>query len=444
MGSDKLNTILNTWGILFFVGVFAAAFIGYKEVIPDYMLVMHVVIALLYYMGLKYCVNHTNITTVLSITLIYFTFISFLLRYLFWEYTGDPFADTIGCDSYRYERYALQLKDYDFIDYIRRVLKLPASKIDDLGYTSVVYLTTKWFGDIGVARNVILVINVFAITVSTYLIYKLCILLNISRNIASFSAAVYGMFPFFVVFSAMGLKENIFCLMITASLYYMYKYKNDKRFSSLLAAVVFIASTYLFRFAVCLMLCVVFIASLYVNEHNRKSVWIVVLVACAIGVAFLEVIIYNFSNIEMEYIYVTAEKRMEESVGLGTTGWLIESVAAAFGPFPNFTYAVQYGIYHSAGLLLKSIFLNLFACAGIVYVIKRFDYRYYPLVLYLIMGIFMLLGTGFSLDMRFHVTFFPALMVLVAYALDTVKIRNVILWGYCACMCVVIALYNLR
>lgn len=442
MGSDKLNTILNTWGILFFVGVFAAALVGYKEVIPDYMLVMHVVIALLYYMGLKYSVSHTNITGVLSVTLIYFTFISFLLRYLFWEYTGTPFVDTP--DSYRYESYALRFKDHDFVDYVRGVLQLPASQIDDLGYTSIVYFLAKWFGDIGIVRNVILVINVFAITVSTYLIYKTCILLNISRNIASFSAAVYGMFPFFGVFSAMGLKENIFCLLITASLYYMYKFKNDKRFSSLLAAVVFIASTYLFRFAICLMLCMIFITSLCVDEHNRKSVWIVLLVACAIGLAFLEVIIYNFSNIEMEHIYMITETRMEESVGLGVTGWVVESVAAVFGPFPNFIYTIQCGIYHSAGLLLKSIFLNLFACMGIVYVIKRFDYRYYPVALYLIMGIFMLMVTGFSLDMRYHVTFFPALILLVAYTLDTVKIRNVILWGYCACMCVVIALYNLR
>lgn len=439
MGSDKLNTILNTWGILFFVGVFAAALVGYKEVIPDYMLVMHVVIALLYYMGLKYFVSHTNITTVLSITLIYFTFISFMLRYLFWEYTGDPFADTPGCDSYRYESYALRLKDHDFTDYVRGVLQLPASRIDDLGYTSIVYFLAKWLGDIGMVRNIILVVNVFAITVSTYLIYKLCILLNISRNIASFSAAVYGLFPFFCFSSAIGLKENIFCLMITASLYYMYKYKNDKRFSSLLAAVVFIASTYLFRFAVCLMLCMVFITSLYVNEHNRKSVWIVLLVACAIGVSFLDVIMYNFSNLEMARVYEAAHNR-NEGFGVGDTAWAIQGVAAVFGPFPNFNRTV--GIYHSSGLLLKCI-LNLFACTGIVYVIKRFDYRYYPVALYLIMGIFMLFVTA-ALDMRFHVTFFPALILLVAYTLDTVKIRNVILWGYCACICVVITLYNLR
>lgn len=443
MGSDKLNTILNTWGILFFVGIFAAAFIGYKEVIPDYMLVMHVVIALLYYMGLRYSVNHTKITALLSVTLIYFTFISFLLRYLFWEYTGDPFADTDGCDSYRYESYALRFKDYDFVCYVKGVLQLPMSNVDDLGYTSIVYFMAKWFGDISVVRNVILLINVFSITVSTYLIYKICILLNISRNIASFSAAVYGMFPFFCVSSAVGLKENIFCLMITASLYYMYKYKNDKRFSNLIATVVFIASTYLFRFAICLMLCMVFITSLYVNGHNRKRVWIVILVACAVVVSFLDVIIYNFANIEMEHIYEVTEKRMAKSGGLDTTGWAIQSIAAIFGPFPNFTRTAQYGIYHSSGLLLKCI-LNLFACTGFVCVIKRFDYRYYPVALYLIMGIFMLLGTGTSLDMRYHVTFLPALIVLAAYTLDTVKIRNIILWGYCTCVCIVIAFYNLR
>jgi len=170
---------------------------------------------------------------------------------------------------------------------------------------------------------------------------------------------------------------------------------------------------------------------------------LVLLIASGIVVSLLDVIIRDFAHIEMEHVYNVTEYRMSGSGGLNTTGWMIHGIAAIFGPFPNFTRMVQYGIYHSSGLLLKCI-LNLFAFTGVVFAIKRFDYRYYPLVLYLLMGIFMLLGSGTSLDMRYHVTFLPALIILAAYSLNTVRIKNIVLWGYCALSCVVIALYNLR
>ncbi len=145
----------------------------------------------------------------------------------------------------------------------------------------------------------------------------------------------------------------------------------------------------------------------------------------------------------MSHIYLVADSRMERSGGSGIVGWIVHGSAAFFGPFPNFNRLGQYGFYYSSGLLLKCLF-GIFAFVGSLSVLKRFEYRYYPIVLFLFMGIFMLLGSGTSLDIRYHITSFSAFVILAAYCLDTIDLRKYVFYIYVIVSCAVVVMYNLR
>ena len=443
INSRNINGLLNCWGILFLLAAFGAALMGYKEFIPDYMLFMHFLIGVLYFMGLKISLHIHSRKGLYSLVFIYTLFISVVLRYLFWTHTGDPFGDTEGCDSYKYEAFVLQFRDMDFPAFVRNSLRLSVGNIDDMGYTSIVYFIYQLFSDMDATRNLLLVINAVAITVSAIYIYKLCIVLGIRNRVAMFASALYGFFPFFCASSAVGLKENLFCVLIVCSIYYMYRYKSSRSFGSLLLALFFIAATYFFRFAICIMLCLTFVTCMVSSSRNRSPILLLAVIAGMIFLASLEYIMYQLAGISMSHIYLVADSRMERSGGSGIVGWIVHGSAAFFGPFPNFNRLGQYGFYYSSGLLLKCLF-GIFAFVGSLSVLKRFEYRYYPIVLFLFMGIFMLLGSGTSLDIRYHITSFSAFVILAAYCLDTIDLRKYVFYIYVIVSCAVVVMYNLR
>lgn len=445
MFTRSTNYILNVWGLTFLFGCLAAFLKGYKEPIPDYMLFMQFFIAFLYYWALRISLYIYNEKHMLIVMFACFALLTFSLRYVFISYTGDPYSQIFSADIYAYERDSILYSNNNLFNYIRAILKMHRYGIDDLGFTIYMYVIYKLIQDVELTRIFLLLINALFITYSSYILYKICMILKINERISIFASSLYGMFPYFVSSSVMGLKENLFCMLIVTALYYMYKYKENRRINFLLLAIFFTASTYLFRYAICLMLILVFLLLLYCNEKNKKSAILVSLIFCIILLVTLNIIISTLTRgtVTMDHVYQVAESRMSRSGGLDIVGWLIHGLAAFFGPFPSITRTGQYGIYHSSGLLLKCL-LNYFVFLGIYHVVRKYNYYFYPIILYFLMGLIMLLGSGTSFDIRYHITFFPALILLVAYELQNGKLHKFLFSLYSIISIIVISLYNLR
>jgi hypothetical protein len=223
----------------------------------------------------------------------------------------------------------------------------------------------------------------------------------------------------------------------------MYKYKEEKKSFALFAAISFILSTFFFRSVITLMLCFSFLFLLYCNEKNRKKTIYISIILGGIILFMLNTIIYNFTGFSMDHVLNTARSRIQRTGDSESMQWFIQFLSSFIGPFPNFTRTAEYGIYHNSGLLLKC-FLNFFAYVGTYKILKNFDFRFYPIALYVFMGYLMLTISGVSLDMRYHVTFLSSLMILIANGLQRVSLKNYMFYIYSVICILIIISYNIR
>lgn len=255
--------------------------------------------------------------------------------------------------------------------------------------------------------------------------------------------AFYSLFPFWVVSNAVGLKENIFCFIIVAALFNIYRYKEYRLTYNLIGAVFFIIWTYFFRYAVSLMLIITFFFALVVNEENKKKILVIMAILGVVGIVSLNVIIMSFSGISMKLVTDVAADRMGRSGGTGFVGWLVHCSAAFIGPFPNFSRTGQYNIYFASGLINKVI-LSVFVNAAMFQVVRNLRWKFYPIFAYLFMGYVMLLASGTSLDIRYHITFFPAYSILLGFGLSYVQLNKMKLYGLCSLGLLIALFYNFR
>jgi hypothetical protein len=434
-----VKPILNIGALSYFFFIIFAAVYGYKEYIPTYMLVMQSLIAIAFFICLNLSLKIITIWQLLFVVLFYNIIFSVILRCLFWEYTGKPFADAVDC--YFYDGLVLKYLNEEYFTFF--TYGLSNVDIDDFGFLHILYVVYYFIGDVDIARNVLLVLNSLCITYTSYLVYKFCLMLNIKMRTALVAGGGYGFFPFMVVTSAVGLKENFFCLFITLSFYLMYVYKDRKSIYILIITLLLIASTWLFRMAVSLMIFLSFCLFLFVNDRNKKMIFYLVVIGIILTPFILNFFLIVATGFSLDHILAVTEARGRGIEGNASMKWGIQILSSFLGPFPNFTRTAQYGIYHSAGLLLKSL-MSLFFFCGLSAVWRRMDIKIYPVVLYLLMGGVMLVLAGVALDMRYHVTFFSLWIILGAYAWQYAKPKKITFFVYTIFIVFLILVYNLR
>ena len=431
-------------GLLFFViFAFLSFMIGYKEDIPTYKIFMHSFIAFAYWAVFYLISKLKDEKIIVCVIFIYSLLLSIALRYLFIDYTNDPYENTVNCDVYKYEQYVLKNTGKTFLEAMCCLLKAGRLDLDDLGFTSILMVLHNFFRDVDFVRYLLLLLNSCLIACSAHLIFKLSIYLNFDECISKVVMAFYSLFPFWIVSNAVGLKENIFCFIIVAALFNIYRYKEYRLTYNLIGAIFFIIWAYFFRYAVSLMLIITFFFALVVNEENKKKILVIMAILGVVGIVCLNVIIMSFSGISMKLVTDVAADRMSRSGGTGFAGWLVHCSAAFIGPFPNFSRTGQYNIYFASGLINKVV-LSVFVNAAMVQVVRNLRWKFYPIFAYLFMGYVMLLASGTSLDIRYHITFFPAYCILLGFGLSYVQLNKIKLYGLCSLGLLIALFYNFR
>lgn len=429
--------------VLFCIFAILAYFVGYKEELPEYKLFMHCFIAFVYWIVFYLVTRLEDERTIAFVIFFYSLILSVALRFLFLDYANDPYEDTYSCDIYGYERNTFNGIGLSFVEFINKLLTSTQYNVDDLGFPSYLFAFHDFFRDVDFVRSLLLFINSILITFSSYFIYKVSLILGIDEDVSKTIMGFYGLFPFWAVSSAMGLKENLFCFIIVVALYNIYRYKEHRFACNLVGLILFITLTYFFRFAITLMLILVFIIALLANEDNKKKILFGMAVTMVIITICLNIIILKFTGISMDQVTSVTEHRMSKSTGLGFMGWLIQLFAVLLGPFPNFLRSGQYNIYFSSGLLNKVLF-SVLVNFSVFNVIKGLDWKLYSIIAYLVMGYFMLIVSGVSFDLRYHITFFPAFSILFGYGLMKCNLSNVALYSLSFIGLMVTLLYNFR
>jgi hypothetical protein len=428
---------------LFFFGV-----VKYHEVITVYANVLQIVFATFFFFFLYYIpILKLNIKVVLLLVFLYSLVFSFVLRYCFIDFTSNIFGPAVS-DSYFYHSFAMNVMRKD-LDYFVMYLTSQYKNIDDYGFPTILYIIYTIAGTEASALNLTLLFNTLAITLSTYFLYKLLILLRFQAGISCFLSACWGLFPFLFVIAAVGLKENFFCLFILLSFYYMYKYKKQRRISSLVLSFMGIICTYFFRIAIPFMIIISFVILIMANSKWRKNIFIVLFILLIAGTICMKILFSYIFPVSLESLLF----RVIANRANGISNNLIISFAvliatSLIGPFPNFSNAIQdggerYWIVYNSALLFKVI-VSFYILVGIWRIIKTYNFRYYSILAYIGMGLLLLVLSGVALDMRYQITFYPIMIPIIAYAFKGRKISNLLYSFYIIVSSGLVILYNIR
>ena len=429
--------------VVFFCFSFGYMGFGLRENIPTYLLFLEHLFAVLYASLLYfYSLSHPKIGYGSFFVVFFLTLLcSVLIRFLFIEYTGNVFQG--ATDSYFYDEESSKsvLLGYDYIQHLRSVDRdiISGLNIDDYGFLSVEFFVYRLFG-VDAGRWVMLILNSLCVAISSQLMWLLLVKMNYQRVVVSFCYSVFAFFTFFAVTAAVGLKENIFVLLVSISLYAIYRHKCNGGWVMMTIAVTAIASTFFFRTAIGVMLIIVFILSEVITKKNHRSVIITSLFLGLIILSFFTLIFRNIFGIGFDHIINVSHYRMG---GEAFLNWAVQLLSAMIGPFPNYSRAVQYGIISTYSLQLKC-FLSFVVLMSIWNIIKNAEYKLYWILCYYLLGIIMLTISAVSLDMRFHVTFFPAFVLLLANALDNVNLKSISFNIYIIVLTILVSYYNIR
>ena len=404
-----------------------------KECIERPFLLIEIACGCVYIGGISISTRIKNINQLLFCIFFSSLIISFATRIFFLDYYKSPFG--LSTDSYTYDTWVIPFLKSGFSYLINNL------SIDDFGYPYILYHVYKIAGDVEFGRVLMLLLNSLLLVLSSGILYRLSILLDFPIREAIIAAGLYGFNPFLYITASVGLKEVIFCFLIISSLYYMFRWRENKDIVSFVLCVCFILSTLFFRTAICLMLLICLGLYAITTNSNKKSILWFLMICGICSPIFANYILENFIGISIEQLIAIARFR-SLAMGSEIIGPIVQVCAALIGPFPNFFRLGQYAVLFSSGILLKSLF-NIFFFIGAWDVISDLNYRFYPLVLFSLFGIVSVILAGVALDMRFVITFFPSFILVSLYGIQRIN-KFGFFYPYLLFLVIITAAYNVR
>ena len=407
--------------------------------LPVYEQVSMVCLGLVSFLYICFNAYKEDIRKVFLYTLLFQFVCSLILKsefILFAESPHGPSAD----DGILYLEYAKKgafLTSKEFIDYVSDT---QWNNIDDYGFLFYLRAICKIFPDI-LVPYVLLFLNAFYISLGAAALFRTMLLIDGTNPwSASLATSVFSSFLFFVNSSAVGLKEDLFVPIICFSIYYMVAYYISRRIPDLIKLAFWIAMTAFFRLSITLILILIFVVGLVSTNSNKKKIAWGFLLSIVISPILLDLILKFFLGMSLEFIMDVANARYDQTDTNSSAKKIGDMVAAFVGPFPNFSSTID-SIFYSYSSLLKML-LNLPVLAAVYLVFRRFMYNYYFITFFYVIGIMMTFISGTGLDLRYHIPFFPAYIILFHLFLNNYEVKKWIWIGFVVFCGLLVYFYN--
>lgn len=428
------SSIILLFAIFFYI-------IGYKEQIPFYMEVLRYLLMGVYIATIGWTLNKTfTRRTLFFVLFILFLLVSIIIQSCYLDSTHLIFA---GVDSWSYVNYAIRYNDLDLWNYWSKLLRSGGFNVDDLGYSTWVYIVAQPFGtnSLAVAYALMLANSVAYIVGVIYFRKLCCILLKDERRVNA-ATGLWGGFSFLIVTNAVGLKEVLFTTVIIIAVYSIYKYKQRPSIIRFLGSLCCISLTYFFRYALCFALIVSLIVAAITTERNRKTILRLASVAVLITMPILSILLPFVMDTSLEAVIATADARMGSTDASASQRLLFPILTTFFGPFPNVDRTNAYGFMYGFALLLKNL-LSPFFLSGVYVIVRRYVHDYFPLLVYIFCNILMLIVSGVTADMRYHITYMPFFFLLL-FIPGCRNISRSLYWLYVVAIIAIIFVYTTR
>lgn len=441
MEIGRLKQVL--WLTVMIMVIFALYYymVGYRERIPEYMEYVRWGLMVSYVVMIYWAIHRTLSRPVFwVISFLLFWGLSVIIQTCYLDATHLVFA---GVDSWSYMEFATRYHQLDVWSYWKQLLWSGKFNVDDLGYSTWVYMVAKIVGSNTLAiAYMLMLLNSIAYVVGLFFFDKLGRLVLQDAWRAEVATGLWGGFSFLIVTNAVGLKEVLFTTLIIMAMYTIYRYKQRPSWGRLITSLLSIGLTYFFRYAICFALLLSLIVIVITTEQNRKRVIWLMLIAIVFTMPLLSILLPLLMNKSLDDVMATADYRVGRTGASAIQSLLFPILALFFGPFPNLDRTNQYGFMYGFALLFKNL-LSPFFLSAIYWVIRRTAYRYFPLVVFVCCNMLMLIVSGVSADMRYHITYIPFFFLLTLWP-GGKRVQSIPYWVYVGIIIAIVFMYATR
>jgi len=214
-----------------------------------------------------------------------------------------------------------------------------------------------------------------------------------SRQYAYLASLTYAISSYSVFFMGCGLKEEILVFLVIFSIYMLYKYMEQRKWSYLVIGTISSILIVFFRPPITVFVWVTYIVMLLNGTKSnviRSFFIIVILFVFALAFNMMHYSVERYAHggdVTTSYMFVTTSLFQKMALYAG----------ALIGPFPQLLQvgeAISYKPIFGAGLLFKFLFFFAF-WKGFIYAIKAKQVEVYPLFVFCLLE---MVGLSIALD----------------------------------------------
>ena len=323
---------------------------------------------------------------------------------LLWGYyyfcTGQPLGYDAN-DALAYQQ-ALEKSLGQSWNYLIEVLKQQprTASVSDWGFPTYRFFIYKIFPNITDGILALVIINSIIHSISSIYVYKLS-----TRFLNQYSSIIvmslWGLSATSVHINTCGLKETIFSFFVIVAVYHMVEIKYSKNKIHFFMFLFNVFLIWFFRNYISIFLILVYFGCYPCRKifYKRINLFVVGIFL----IAFLGMDILAKFLPELSFVKYTRDKRLTEF--FGSKGIIANTMNFCFAwvaPIPRFNYSAQIKQVIISGYSIFSTFFSPFGFYGLFIVLKKKLTSFYPLIVFLICNIVLVIITCNSLDFRFQ------------------------------------------
>lgn len=407
-----IRTYLISVFILFVLIAIFYTLWGYKEVIPTYMEVGRLLFAINYAIMIVLSFKLSNHNRLFFIATLGFLFCALLMKYIYYVNGIETFGNTV--DSYNYYNITMHNGHKNIYDFYKSMPVNLRVTTADYGYYFILYLMYKINPDMNWLIYGLIFINAVCLYISAIYLYRAQLKLKCNPNFSKTIVIFYISSPFLTITAVNGLKEIIFVTIIIIVIYKIICIKQHNGLFNIIHALLGIIACLFFRTAVAYMLLITLFVALTLTENNKLAYLIIMITGVFFFNFVLPFILENLLGVTMDDVAYTKKVRLavaDTSNSLYTM--VLPLLSAIIGPFPNFDRSGEYTFMFSLSIFLKNCF-TVFFIVGFIKILRKQMSEWYPIMIYILISMSMIYIGAVSLDFRYHITFFPPILLIIS------------------------------
>lgn len=348
--------------------------------------------------------------------------LSFLLFIYFIEVTGTTFGYE-AVDSLKYDSIAKLTSDGNWNDLVKELDKYKFG-LPDYGFPIFLRFIYSISPNPNSARIILLIINCFFQLFTCYYILKILKILEISQIESKWIISFWGYNIVSVYLNVSGLKEPLFLLICTITLYSLLNYCKTRDFRNLLLFFCFTTLTWFFRNYMTAFYILIFLGTVIFKKIFNNFFSLVVISAIIFGVFLQNLLIYVFPEIYFSILGT------EENLPNGLTRLIYYGISF-IGPIPRFFNTKYFIVLIGTATYIIKYYYSIFAIIGSYYFIKYKFLKFYPIIILTLLTILMLIVSGHLTEFRYLYPVAPCFYILMIcgfkYCKNFIKIPYIVL-----------------